>query len=189
MPPGWRRVWPGQALRRARAVATRTSKRHACRVQWPLPQIPRRRARTALIVARPDGRPWRLHDHKDWERASVAGASKRAAGAFAAAATSIGRADATPYFLRHTYVSPRLAEKRLTTPEERPKREGSVDEALETKSTGGLEPPTPSLRVNRSRLTPAYRCTRGRTNRLHRRGNRSDARRQAYALVAGLKDP
>jgi hypothetical protein len=54
---------------------------------------------------------------------------------------------------------------------------------------GGLEPPNSSLRVNPSRLTPAYRCARQRTNRLHRSGNRSDARRRAYALVASLKDP
>jgi hypothetical protein len=55
--------------------------------------------------------------------------------------------------------------------------------------TGGLEPPTPSLRVNPSRITRAYRCARQRTNRLHRPRNRSDARGRAHALVVQLKDP
>ena len=48
---------------------------------------------------------------------------------------------------------------------------------------------TPSVRVNPSHLTRAYRCARQRTNRLERGGNRSDARRRACALVARLKDP
>jgi hypothetical protein len=41
----------------------------------------------------------------------------RAASIFAAAATSIGRPNATPYFLRHTYASLRLAEQRLSLQE------------------------------------------------------------------------
>jgi hypothetical protein len=64
------------------------------------------------------------------------------------------------------------------------------DQQLELpKPTGGLEPPTPSLRVNPSRLTRAYECARQRTNRLQRAGNRSDAPRRAYAVVAKLNDP
>jgi integrase len=43
--------------------------------------------------------------------------SRRAARIFAAAATAIGRPDATPYFLRHTYASLRLAEQRLSLQE------------------------------------------------------------------------
>jgi hypothetical protein len=57
------------------------------------------------------------------------------------------------------------------------------------KPTGGLEPPTPSLRVNPSRHTRGYRCARQRAHRLHRPRIRSDASRRAYALIARLKDP
>jgi hypothetical protein len=53
--------------------------------------------------------------------ASSASASARAAtrpaSIFAAAATAIGRSDATPYFLRHTYASLRLAEQRRSLQE------------------------------------------------------------------------
>ena len=45
------------------------------------------------------------------------------------------------------------------------------------------------LRVNPSRLTRAYEGARQRTNRLRRAGNRLDAPRRAYAVVAKLKDP
>ena len=72
----------------------------------------------ALVLPQADGRPWRLHDYKNWQRPAVkTERSRRAASIFAAAATAIGRPDATPYFLRHTYASLRLAEQRLSLQE------------------------------------------------------------------------
>jgi integrase len=72
----------------------------------------------ALVLPRPDGKPWRLHDYKNWQRNAVKSErSTRPASIFAAAATAIGRSDATPYFLRHTYASLRLAEQRLSLQE------------------------------------------------------------------------
>jgi integrase len=57
-------------------------------------------------------------DYKNWQRDAVkTERSRRPAGIFAAAAISIGRPDATPYFLRHTYASLRLAEQRLSLQE------------------------------------------------------------------------
>jgi integrase len=146
----------------------------------------------ALVLPQAEGEPWRLHDYKNWQRNAVKSErSKRPASIFAAAAIAIGRSDATPYFLRHTYASLRLAEQRLSlqeiaeemghtvevlartyahviaeyrgqgpvdpealinkargktrTPQKRPKPHHQQLELL--KPTGGLEPPTPSLRV------------------------------------------
>jgi integrase len=146
----------------------------------------------ALVLPRAEGKPWRLHDYKNWQRNAVkTERSSRPAGIFAAA---IGRSDATPYFLRHTYASLRLAEQRLSlqeiaeemghtvevlartyahviaeyrgqgpiepdnlirrargnskTPQNRPKPDYQQLELL--KPTGGLEPPTPSLRAFRA---------------------------------------
>jgi integrase len=146
----------------------------------------------ALVLPQAQGNPWRLHDYKNWQRNAVKSErSKRPASLFAAAAMAIGRSDATPYFLRHTYASLRLAEQRLSlqeiaeemghtvevlartyahviaeyrgqgpidpdalirkargnseTPQNRPKPEYQQLEL--PKPTGGLEPPTPSLRV------------------------------------------
>jgi integrase len=145
-----------------------------------------------LVLPQAQGKPWRLHDYKNWQRNAVKSErSKRPASIFAAAATAIGRSDATPYFLRHTYASLRLAEQRLSlqeiaeemghtvevlartyahviaeyrghgpidpealikrarlsrkTPQNRPKPDYQQLEL--PKPTGGLEPPTPSLRV------------------------------------------
>ena len=143
----------------------------------------------ALVLPRADGRPWRLHDYKNWQRPAVkTERSRRAASLFAAAATNIGRPNATPYFLRHTYASLRLAEQRLSLqeiaeemghtvevlararhngvprpgphrprgarqarpalPRNAPRTPLAPPQQLELlKPTGGLEPPTPSLRV------------------------------------------
>jgi integrase len=146
----------------------------------------------ALVLPQAEGKPWRLHDYKNWQRNAVkTERSRRPASIFAAAATAIGRPDATPYFLRHTYASLRLAEQRLSLQEiaeemghtvevlartyahviaeyrgqgpidpdnliqrargnsKRPKTAPSPStNRLELpKPTGGLEPPTPSLRV------------------------------------------
>ena len=148
----------------------------------------------ALVLPQAAGQPWRMHDYKNWQRNAVkTERSSRPASIFAAAATAIGRADATPYFLRHTYASLRLAEQRLSlqeiaeemghtvevlartyahviaeyrgqgpidpealinkargktkTPQNRPKPDYQQLEL--PKPTGGLEPPTPSLRAFR----------------------------------------
>jgi integrase len=59
-----------------------------------------------------------MHDYKNWQRNAVkTERSSRPASIFAAAATAIGRPDATPYFLRHTYASLRLAEQHLSLQE------------------------------------------------------------------------
>ena len=72
----------------------------------------------ALVLPQAKGKPWRLHDYKNWQRNAVkTERSRRAASIFAAAATAIGRSEATPYFLRHTYASLRLAEQRLSLQE------------------------------------------------------------------------
>jgi hypothetical protein len=69
----------------------------------------------ALVLPQAEGKPWRLHDYKNWQRNAVQSErSSRPASIFAAAATAIGRSDATPYFLRHTYASLRRAEQRLS---------------------------------------------------------------------------
>ena len=72
----------------------------------------------ALVLPQTEGRPWRLHDYKNWQRPAVkTERSRGAASLFAAAATNIGRPNATPYFLRHAYASLRLAEQRLSLQE------------------------------------------------------------------------
>jgi hypothetical protein len=72
----------------------------------------------ALVLPRPDGKSWRLHDYKNWQRNAVKSErSTRPASIFAAATTAIGRSDATPYFVRHPYASLRLAEQRLSLQE------------------------------------------------------------------------
>ena len=72
----------------------------------------------ALVLPQAEDKPWRLHDYKNWQRNAVkTERSSRPASIFAAAATAIGRPDATPYFLRHTYASLRLAEQRLSLQE------------------------------------------------------------------------
>jgi integrase len=72
----------------------------------------------ALVLPQAEGKPWRLHDYKNWQRNAVKSErSRRPVSIFAAAATAIGRSDATPYFLRHTYASLLLAEQRLSLQE------------------------------------------------------------------------
>jgi integrase len=72
----------------------------------------------ALVLPQHEGKPWRLVDYSNWRRKAIETAPwRRAPGIFAAAATSIGRPDVTPYFLRHTYASLRFAEQRLSLQE------------------------------------------------------------------------
>jgi integrase len=83
-------------------------------------------ASSALVLARPDGRPWREHDYKNWAAkrprgrrvaGAASGARSGALGPFTEAARAIGRPDLTPYFLRHTSASLRIAEQRLSLQE------------------------------------------------------------------------
>jgi integrase len=82
-------------------------------------------APSGLVLVRPDGLPWREHDYKNWSakrprgrpRADASGTRSGALGPFTAAARAIGRPDITPYFLRHTYASLRIAEQRLSLQE------------------------------------------------------------------------
>ena len=110
-------IVPGRQDRREpRAV------RHPARAAAPRPpRLPTRRGQPAGRGARSaaNGRtavaPPRLQ-----ELASTAVKTERSRGAaslFAAAATNIGRPNATPYFLRHAYASLRLAEQRLSLQE------------------------------------------------------------------------
>ena len=79
---------------------------------------------SGLVLVRPDGLPWREHDYKNWAtkrprgRPRAAGQGRSGAlGPFTEAARAIGRPDITPYFLRHTYASLRIAEQRLSLQE------------------------------------------------------------------------
>jgi integrase len=189
----------------------------------------------ALVLPQADGKPWRLHDYKNWQRNAVkTERSSRPASIFAAAATAMGRPDATPYFLRHTYASLRLAEQRLSlqeiaeemghtvevlartyahviseyrgqgpidpealikrarrsreAPQKRPKAHHQQLELL--KPTGGLEPPTPSLRAfpvtlqaQRIQCSSAFLAAIRAPSRLarHLTGRRTDASNSALA--------
>lgn len=80
-------------------------------------------AQAPTLITRPDGRPWREHDYKNWSarraRGERRGDGRRAGrpGAFHQAADFAGVAQITPYWLRHTYVSLRIAEQRLSLKE------------------------------------------------------------------------
>ena len=67
--------------------------------------------------------------------------------------------------------------RRRETPQKRPKPHHQQLELL--KPTGGLEPPTPSLRVMADGATPAYARRREPTFPLHSHQFCSDALRQA----------
>lgn len=85
-----------------------------------------RRGTTAesLVISRDDGGPWRDHDYKNWGR-KVARGKRRKDGARTGGAGPFERAraaaglpdDVTPYYLRHTYASLRIAEQRLSLQE------------------------------------------------------------------------
>jgi len=73
-----------------------------------------------LLFARRDAQPWTPSDYKNWQRADREDPKRRRstrAGAFPRAMRAIGHPEATPYFLRHTYASLRLAEQRLSLQE------------------------------------------------------------------------
>lgn len=84
-----------------------------------------RRGGDVLLVARFDGAPWRTHNYKNWQRSAPPRPESAAArdrstdrvGPFAAAAAAVGLPAITPYYLRHTYASLRLAEQRLSLKE------------------------------------------------------------------------
>ena len=182
-----------QDRRRPRRARSRCSRRCA-RTSWPSGSPPATRPTTRSCCRRPRASRGACTTTRTGSATrSSPSAPARPASIFAAAATAIGRSDATPYFLRHTYASLRLAEQRLSlqeiaeemghtvevlartyahviaeyrghgpidpealinqargpreTPQNRPKPHYQQLEL--PKPTGGLEPPTPSLRVRR----------------------------------------
>ena len=70
------------------------------------------------MLPQADGRPWRLRDYKHWQRpcgqdrALTPCREHLCRGRY-----EYGPTNATPYFLRHTYASLRLAEQRLSLQE------------------------------------------------------------------------
>ena len=79
----------------------------------------------SLVIPRDDGRPWQDHDYKNWGRKAARGKPRKKDGArtgqpgpFERARVAAGLADdMTPYYLRHTYASLRIAEQRLSLQE------------------------------------------------------------------------
>jgi integrase len=81
-------------------------------------------AACGLVIVRVDGQPWREHDYKNWSTKRARGRKLKsgkgtsgALGPFTEAARAIGRPDITPYTLRHTYASLRIAEQKLSLQE------------------------------------------------------------------------
>jgi integrase len=76
-----------------------------------------------LLIARLDGQPWTESDYRNWTarkprgKRRVDGERTGLPGAFARAAAAAGVPDITPYFLRHTFASLRIAEQRLSLQE------------------------------------------------------------------------
>ena len=78
----------------------------------------------SLVVPAPDGGPWTDDRYKNWISKSARGTRRKDGqrtgqpGAFRRAAATIGLpTDVTPYSLRHTYASLRIAEQRLSLKE------------------------------------------------------------------------
>jgi integrase len=79
----------------------------------------------SLVVPRDDGRPWQDYDYKNWGRKAARGKRRKKDGARTGQPGSFERArvaaglpdDVTPYYLRHTYASLRIAEQRLSLQE------------------------------------------------------------------------
>jgi len=78
----------------------------------------------SLVVAAPNGEPWSDDRYKNWISKSARGTRRKdgqrtgQAGAFRRAAAAAGLpARVTPYYLRHTYASLRIAEQRLSLQE------------------------------------------------------------------------
>jgi integrase len=79
----------------------------------------------SLVIPRDDDRPWHDHDYKNWGRKAARGKVRKKDGArtgqpgpFERARIAAGLADdITPYYLRHTYASLRIAEQRLSLQE------------------------------------------------------------------------
>jgi site-specific recombinase XerC len=133
----------------------------------------------ALVLPRAEGKPWRLHDYKNWQRNAVkAERSRRPASIFAAAAISIGRPDATPYFLRHTYASPSSASPYKRSPRKwaTPSRSSRAPTRTSSPSTAAKAPSTPrrsSTRREASQKRPktAPSPTTNSSNSRSRRGD------------------
>jgi integrase len=77
----------------------------------------------ALVVPRADGKAWLESDYRNWSRRTPRGKPRKDGtrtglpGPFARAAAAAGVPAITPYYLRHTYASLRLAEQRLSLQE------------------------------------------------------------------------
>jgi len=78
----------------------------------------------SLVICTEDGRPWRDHNYKNWTARAPRGKPRKDGtrtgheSAFRRAARLAGLPDeVTPYFLRHTYASLRIAEQRLSLQE------------------------------------------------------------------------
>ena len=79
----------------------------------------------SLVIPRDDGRTWHDHDYKNWGRKAARGKRRKKDGArtgqpgpFERARAAAGLPDdVTPYYLRHTYASLRIAEQRLSLQE------------------------------------------------------------------------
>lgn len=79
----------------------------------------------SLVISRADGRPWQDHDYKNWGRKAGRGKRRLRDGARTGGPGPFERArivaglpdDVTPYYLRHTYASLRIAEQRLSLQE------------------------------------------------------------------------
>jgi integrase len=75
------------------------------------------------LITRDDGEPWREHDYKNWTarrprgKPRSDGARTGSAGPFHRATEFAGVPDVTPNWLRHTYVTLRLAEQRQSLKE------------------------------------------------------------------------
>lgn len=81
-------------------------------------------AAAALVVPGTDGRPWSDSDYRRWatkhargRKSAKTGQRTGRPGPFARAAAAAGVPGITPYFLRHTYASLRLAEQKLSLQE------------------------------------------------------------------------
>lgn len=79
---------------------------------------------TSLILSEADGSPWSSHTYKNWSHRQPRGRKKKdgtragSPGLFVRAAQAVGLPPSvTPYYLRHTYASLRIAEQRLSLKE------------------------------------------------------------------------
>jgi integrase len=96
-----------------------------------------RPARDAYVFSAAGGGPWRDHDWRNWRKR-----------VYVPAAAAAGVEAPRPYDLRHSFASLLIHEGRHSMFELGPERAKAPHiRGFEEEPTGGLEPPTPSLRV------------------------------------------